>query len=318
MKTKAKSHSRSPDQVRARDLVDEIAASAGERFTDGTPLRVWLDLYTDSHSPSWSESTRRSYDGIFKSIASALGDISLGRLTPADVIGYRDVLMQRGRAARTVRQHIKRLSQVLRAAVEAGRIPVNPADGVKPPTVRPSIKRPFSLAQFKALLNATDGEWHLLILIGGLTGQRLQDVLGLQHDDVTDSEIRFRRRKNKDWHVVPRHPGIAIPAGFGPLFPSLSQLPLTGSRSVSAQFRDDILPHIGIRQEYGAGLDGGRKVTEYSFHSLRHMLSTELNRTGASAETRMLIVGHESAQVSRGYTHADMETAARAIAAVAL
>jgi len=176
------------------------------------------------------------------------------------------------------------------------------------------------MLKVKALLNSTDGDWHNLILVAGLTGQRLQDCLDLQHESIDreQGQIRFRRRKNANYHVVPLHAAVAesIAESFGAVFPVLAALPKTGSRSVSARFREDILPRIGIVQEYGHGLGGNKSVTEYSFHSLRHMLSTELNRIGVSPETRMAIVGHDDKKVSAGYTHADFEMASAAIARV--
>lgn len=303
---------------KAVELVEDIASAVGETVFDSTSLTKWLSYYFDSRKSGWAPTTVTSYAAIRDSISRFAGEKPIGHITAFEICEYRDGLASMGRSPRTIRQHIKFLRAALAAAVEAGRLDTNPAEEIRTPTPKKSPKQPFTIPQFRALLNHTSGEWHTLILVAGLTGQRLQDVLNLRHEDFENGTIRFARHKNDDYHFVPQHPSILLPEGFGPLFPELSALPLTGSRSVSAQFRETILPKIGIVQEYAKDNGGNKQVTEYSFHSFRHMLSTELNRTGASAETRMMVVGHEDKKVSAGYTHADFETAKTALARVVI
>jgi hypothetical protein len=187
-------------------------------------------------------------------------------------------------------------------------------DALKVPSEAQSYLR-VGLKTAIDFLLSPDGDFGTDPLAG--RDQFLQDVLQLCHEDITDGSIRFRRKKNRDFHLVPLHSAVSIEPGFGPLFPELGQLPLTGSRSVSARFREDILPRIGIVQEYHMNTGGNKAVTEYSFHSLRHMLSTELNRAGVSAETRMALIGHDDQRVSSGYTHAGMTEARAALEKIA-
>jgi hypothetical protein len=53
----------------------------------------------------------------------------------------------------------------------------------------------------------------------------------------------------------------------------------------------------------GKGLDQAREAREISFHSLRHSAVTMLKAAGVSDFIAREIVGHESAAVSRQYTH---------------
>jgi integrase len=53
----------------------------------------------------------------------------------------------------------------------------------------------------------------------------------------------------------------------------------------------------------GKGHGQERAVTEISFHSLRHSAVTMLKASGLSDVFAREIVGHESAAVSRTYTH---------------
>ena len=53
----------------------------------------------------------------------------------------------------------------------------------------------------------------------------------------------------------------------------------------------------------GKGRDQAREASEISFHSLRHSAVTMLKAAGVSDFIAREIVGHESAAVSRQYTH---------------
>ena len=55
--------------------------------------------------------------------------------------------------------------------------------------------------------------------------------------------------------------------------------------------------------ECKAGRDQAREASEISFHSLRHSAVTMLKAAGVSDFIAREIVGHESAAVSRQYTH---------------
>lgn len=313
---------RNYNRERALRIVNDIATANGRQMIDDIPCQNYFAQWRKAREPDWSDSTRKCFHAIEKRFLEYFPNVAVGSVSRQMITDYRDHMMSLGRSRKTIMQHMKYIRRVFQSALESERIPENPVEGVVLLSPRPSAKQPFTMQQFRGLLNKTDGEWHRLILVAGLTGQRLMDVLALKHEDIDreTNTIRFRRRKNKDFHYVPLHAAIkeTIPAEIGCIFPDLSALPKTGSRSVSAQFRETILPMIGIVQEYASNAGGNKRVTEYSFHSLRHMLSTELNRLGASQETRMFIVGHDDRKVSAGYTHMDMETAQVMLARVSV
>ena len=51
-----------------------------------------------------------------------------------------------------------------------------------------------------------------------------------------------------------------------------------------------------------------RTTSPLSFHSLRHTTTTVLKKAGVSAAVVQDIIGHESAAISRHYTHSDLES----------
>ena len=101
-----------------------------------------------------------------------------------------------------------------------------------------------------------------------------------------------------------------LPVGDNPdahIFPRAAKHKRTAS--LSNQFRE-ILVEAGLieplphgHRSTGKGRTGAREVSEISFHSLRHSAVTMLKAAGVSDFIAREIVGHESAAVSRQYTH---------------
>jgi len=79
--------------------------------------------------------------------------------------------------------------------------------------------------------------------------------------------------------------------------PLMSYIAQQSGRTLSKHFREFVLPRIEIRQPYEkrVKVEGndttpkqvGRKISQYSLHSLRHSLSTWLHAQGVEEMTRM-------------------------------
>jgi len=95
----------------------------------------------------------------------------------------------------------------------------------------------------------------------------------------------------------------------------------TASNTLSRQF-DELLTRAGLIQretthrKRGNGRGAWRVQSELSFHSLRHTATTLLKSTGASNAIAGEIIGHDSAAISRGYTHIETETLRKAVDAM--
>jgi integrase len=100
----------------------------------------------------------------------------------------------------------------------------------------------------------------------------------------------------------------SLPASDNPnayIFPRAASAKRTAS--LSNQFRD-ILAEAGLVEPRGhqarkQGRAHTREASEISFNSLRHSAVTMLKASGLSDVFAREIVGHESAAVSRQYTH---------------
>jgi integrase len=57
-------------------------------------------------------------------------------------------------------------------------------------------------------------------------------------------------------------------------------------------------------------------VSAKSFHSLRHYFNTALLNQGVDEATRMKLSGHSTPEMSRKYSHADLDLLRAAIAKI--
>jgi integrase len=155
------------------------------------------------------------------------------------------------------------------------------------------------------------------VLFGLYLGQRLGDLARLtwRAVDLDSGEIAFTARKTGRRIVLPLVQPLtdhlaSLPASDKPnafIFPHAASAKRTAS--LSNQFRD-ILVAAGLveprprgHKSSGKGRDQAREASEISFHSLRHSAVTMLKAAGVSDFIAREIVGHESAAVSRQYTH---------------
>jgi integrase len=168
---------------------------------------------------------------------------------------------------------------------------------------------------------SNDTEWRGLVLFGLYLGQRLGDLAKLtwRAVDLDTGEVAFSTRKTGRRVVLPLVQPLADylaslavndrPNAF--IFRGAASAKRTAS--LSNQFRDILVaaallePRPRGDKSTGKGRDQARTPSEISFHSLRHSAVTMLKAAGVSDFMAREIVGHESAPVSRQYTHLTTE-----------
>jgi integrase len=180
-----------------------------------------------------------------------------------------------------------------------------------------SARRAFTLSEIKRILKVCgeDAEWRGLVLFGLYLGQRLGDLARLTWRAINfdQGEIAFTAKKTGRRIVLPLVQPLtdylaSLPASDNPnafIFPIAASAKRTGA--LSNQFRE-ILSDAGLVEPRGheakkKGRSQARETSEISFHSLRHSAVTMLKAAGVSDFIAREIVGHESAAVSRQYTH---------------
>lgn len=297
---------------------------------EGETLRAYASLWLDRTKGEVAPSTWAKYSKTIHSFLDSLGgkaDFDFGLVKREDIIRFRNQEARRVSPS-TVNGSLKVIRVLFSAAEEDGVIVRNEARLVK------SLKggqeeglrrRAFTLPELKQLLAVCDGEWQSLILFGFYTGARLGDLAGLtwQNIDTERGTLTYRSRKTRRTVIVPLSEPLSthiasLPAGErprAPIHPRAAAIVEREGRTgtLSRQFAE-LLADAGlverrkhVAREGANGRSGRRVASEVSFHCLRHTANTLMKKAGVPEAVVRDIVGHDSAEVSRLYTHMDDE-----------
>jgi integrase len=276
------------------------------------------------------DGTRGAYQTAVNEViayAKDHGRETLSEISVNDVLALR-TQWQRDRAPATTNLKLKVLRMALKDAWKARLVSENVADFVENvKKERGSKRRDFTPAEFKLVLKHCDATWRAFTLLGLYTGgQRMGDLAALRrkHVNLQTKEINTEAKKTRAPIILPVVPALECallelglpddPEAF--LFPELAALSPGGR---SKRFRR-ILYEAGLvgrrtdQKTTGKGKASGRRqVSELTFHSMRHTATTMLKAAGVSDAVARSIVGHESAAISKTYTHMPMEAMREAL-----
>jgi integrase len=306
----------------AQGVSDVLMAVSAESLPSAS-IKAWCDTWLKAKAIEAEESTHDRYRRIVERFTDFLGAKSkrdLATLQASDITRFRDG-EAKALSHSTANLSLKVLRVCFTEAVRQGLLTVNPAVRVKfLKSSKESKRRAFTLPEIKRILKACgdNQEWRGMVLFGLYLGQRLGDLAKLTWRSVNldQGEIAFTAKKTGRRVVLPLVQPLAdylasLPARDDPnafIFPNSAAHKRT--TSLSNQFRE-ILVEAGLceprsskaSEATGKGRSGRRETSEISFHSLRHSAVTMLKASGLSDFIAREIVGHDSAAVSRQYSH---------------
>jgi integrase len=303
--------------------VSDVFTAANIESLPSASMKSWMDTWLQAKSLEVDESSHARYKRVIERFTGFLGEAKSNRdlstLHASDVARFRD-REAKELSRSTANLGVKVLRICLGEAVRQGLLTINPAVRVKLlKSTAESKRRAFTLAEIKRVLKACndDVEWRGLVLFGLYLGQRLGDLARLtwRAVDLATGEIAFTARKTGRRVVLPLVQPLtdylaSLPASDNPnapIFPNAAKHKRTAS--LSNRFRE-ILVEAGLveprprgHKSTGKGRTQAREASDISFHSLRHSAVTMLKASGLSDFFAREIVGHESAAISRQYTH---------------
>lgn len=332
----AKARKRAGDAVLSRqrgEVIDtpSVAPPAIRTHTQlatGDTLEVLLAYWKTQGEKR--PNTLREADTAVRRFRELVGDVPASRIEKQHVVAFKDGLLAEGKAAPTVLKLLNLLRAIFETAAENGKLPANPARGVKVqrPKTKPKERVPFSLADLEGLFRSevfTQGKrpqggrgeaafWIPLIALW--TGARLEEIGQLLADDIkqengvyffhiTDGTDTPEAGKNiktdSSRRRVPIHAELVCcgfleyladikKKGHARLFPLLSS---GEGRQLTATFS----------QWFGRYLRGVVKVTDPRkvFHSFRHGFKDACRACGIPKEHHDVLTGHSSRDVGDGY-----------------
>jgi integrase len=281
-----------------------------------------------------SQSSASRYQLVIQSFVESLGakaeQLWVDELTPQHIATWRDAFTAIISPA-TVNLQLKILRSALADAVREQVATANVAALVPrmKVTAQKESRRPFKLPELKKLLAVCDDEWRGMILFGLYTGARLGDVARLtwQQIDLEREELSIVTQKTGRIVLLPlAAPLVAwltMRAGddaAAPLFPRAAGIANSKGRTadLSGMFYTQLVAAgLAIERTHKKatrGRDTRRAASTISFHSLRHTATSLLKNAGVSDVITRDIIGHESAAVSRVYTHISTDSKRAAMA----
>lgn len=255
-------------------------------------------------------------------IEQGIGDDirKVDRWVVADFIA---LLERKGLAPRTAKKYVSRLKLYFDYAISQRIIEDNPWEKgkVHVPTARNSDReRPFTENEAARLLMGDCSQaLKDVMMIGALTGARLDAVVDLRADDIIEGKcFRFKPQK--------REPGVR----FVPIHPDLMEIVkrrLEGKKGTDSLFPEYPIPANPNRERSFAaskafttyrrklGVDeviDGKRRSRVNFHSWRRWFITKSERAGTPEGTIAAIVGHTRKGMTLGvYSEGPVMIAAR-------
>lgn len=327
---------RTTRQVR-ETIVDLCQKITGQDFPTATVCE-YCDQFEKMKKGESSKATQDHYKNITKGFKVWLGERAaedMSEIRSTDMVAYRNYLLTKV-SETTVAKKMKGLRAIFTAAHKEGFVLEEPTAGMRFSRKGKNLnarveKRSFTMDELKLILDQCDGEWRSMVMFGLYTGQRLGDLATLRSCDVDLDKnlVRLVTRKTSRQVTIPmatplsKHVSL-LPSSDDPLgyvHPKLAErYEGKGSSSLSNQF-STILARCGLRPPVSHssqknGRDAERAATVVSFHSLRSTAITMLHEAGIAPATVEEWVGHDSAEVHKGYIKLDMGALEKASASL--
>ena len=250
----------------------------------------YLRDYLKVNLKSWPEYER----AMRRDVLLFVGKIELEALDKPAIRAVIRRITDRGRMvlANRVLQYI---SKMLKWAVGVGYISVNPAADIPKPAKERSRERVLSLNEVKSLLAACDslaGVQADFVKFLLFSGQRLNEIAKLTHDEVMDDHIAIPRDRNKSGETIitPLLPHLrdildSCPRGNGQYIFSTThgEKPLSGFSQIKSQ------------------LQKASGVTDWTFHDFRRSMATALADAGMDQFNIKCALNHKDNSVTGVY-----------------
>lgn len=349
--TRTKLSTKTTDRKLALKLAEQFEQSATKKQTSLNARRIIQDLHASitgddigfpsvrKHFDEWvvekkgevAGATLIFYQGVAKKFLTWLGkraDEDLVAIESRDIKSFRSDEFKT-LSAKTVNHEIKTLRMIFNAARASKLITDDPAEFVK--TIKDTTeakRRPFSITEIQSVLAVADDEWKSMVLFGLYLGQRLIDIATLRSTniDLVENVVKLKARKTGKPLSIGIAPALRkhiesldIQKGANiPLHRLACAIVEKQGKSghLSNQFAN-ILAKAGLRKKKthrktGEGRGANRDATGLSFHSLRHTSVTLMKEAGIPHAVVQEMIGHDSEQMSRHYTHVGTEALQKA------
>ena len=260
----------------------------------------------------WRASRRKQVErNLENQFLPAFGTLRLDRIRRLDVERWFDAYSKTAPGGANLALQL--LRQILNAAVDAGLIAANPADGVRR-NPRPKLTRFLSTVEIvrlhRALDRLVDGRPSRclqadIIRLLLLTGCRRGEIAGLKWSEVDGDVLRLAETKTGSRTVWLSEAARAL----------IERQARTGSRYVFPSPNDPARPCTrDVELWYLARKEAG--IEDVRLHDLRHTVASQAVARGTALSTVAKMLGHADPTMTLRYAHVgdrDVQAAAERI-----
>jgi integrase/recombinase XerD len=247
------------------------------------------------------------------------GVVDVRAVTPATLSAFAVHLGTREESPLTASSLARMLSTVRgfhRFLLEEGRVEADAARDLRPPKLPSRLPKAITVEQVSALLAATDGDDvaalrdKALLELMYATGARVSEAVGLNVDDVIDTDVVRLTGKGSKQRIVPlgSYARAAVSAYLVRARPVLS----ARGRATPALFlgmRGARLSRQNVWLIIRAAAERAKLDVEHlSPHTLRHSFATHLLAGGADVRVVQELLGHASVTTTQLYTLVTVDT----------
>ncbi|MET4296232.1 integrase [Bradyrhizobium sp. LB8.2] len=284
------------------------------------PLRLLFKSY--AKEAQLSPATVKRWTPVVERLIGHLGHDDAAAITRADIVAWKDALLEGGMKNVTVRDvYLAAAKATLQFAVDQGLLAENPTKEVKV-RVKKKVKereKGFDGDEAAKILTATLGPFSHLISaemkaarrwlpwIGAYTGARINELTPLtaaefvKRDGIWMIRIRGANNKTRTYREVPLH-GHLIEQGLLDYAKSRGKRPLFYDPGRSRGGKDSNPHHKKVAERIAEWVRSlGIDVGVAPSHGWRHRFSSVARFVGMPQDVRNIIQGHAGAKTADDY-----------------
>ncbi len=227
----------------------------------------------------------------FKNLQTCFGNKHLRDITPWLVEKYKAKRKKKVKPA-TVNRELWTLKNILKKAVEWGKLKSNPIENVKPLKVQNVRLRFLMGEEISRLIEACAPHLKPIVIVALNTGMRRGEIFNMRWDQVNfpAGVIHIERSKNGERREIPMNEYLVN---------TLQEMDRSGEYVFPSK---NGLPFNNVKRSYRRALnDTG--ITNFRFHDLRHTFASNLVMAGIDLATVQDLMGHKSIQMTMRYAH---------------
>lgn len=277
------------------DLKTALAEYARRISTSAAGMAALIDLAMPSITATVAAGTKASYRYTTKTLAAIFAEFAPQEVMPKHVAQMRRAYLTRP----TTGNHlISLLRQIMAYAVEEELIDYNPCIGIKP---LPSGKRDrlISSAEYELIYAQSSPRLQCVMDMARLTGQRVNDVIGIKRSQLVEEGISFIQQKTGAKLIVAWSPDLRA------VVDRIKTVEHHGVATMTlfSQRGGQPLKITTIRQQWILACQKAG-VENAQLRDLRAMAGTEAKRQGIDPTA---LLGHADSKMTKRYLR-DRET----------